>query len=354
MRFQLMFLFMAGLLLFTISVVSREIDANLKEIPSFSKSMHADVFQKFNLSSDRLPTGLASIHYNGSHFVNRQINPEIPVWATPLSIRGAQTFVTDELWQKNVLMDMMGQMWTLAIAAVQALGPPEAPIYTSSFLRYFTVEEWPDVRDGFKALLGPICDKSINGPDELKFVRIYWDSGPVAMAEIPGMVPAQSCASHPEGYGVGTNIFPWQMNDWRYWIIMCPNVLDVKIVLDPFDCNLLVDRKMGRNLQTQGQMMMHELMHWPYISVKAVKANIIKDWNTDDVNGLLADPNAVPRSGYGAYDAMLVNKLHGRGSQNPDNYAWFALESYLLQVRYGQCGGQLDPPLTYFEDPNPY
>ena len=348
---SLSLLFMASLLLFTIPVITREMEAKLKEIPFLSTITHVDAIQKFNLSSGQVFTGSTYSHDNGSGFVNRQVNPEIPVWATPLAIRGAQTFVTDNIEEKNVLMDMMGQMWALAIAAVQSLGTPEAPVYSSSFLRYFAPDEWADVRDGFRALLGPICDRSINGPDELKFVRIYWDTGPVAFAEMPGMVPEASCASNPDGYGAGTGSGSGVQDDWRYWIVICPNVLDVKTVFNPFDCNLLADRRMSIDLITHGQMMLHELMHWPYISVKAVKDNIIADWNTDRIMGLPVDPNAVPRSGYGPYNAMLVNKLHGRGSQNLDNYAWFALESYLLQVRHGQCGGELDPPLTYFEDP---
>jgi hypothetical protein len=100
-------------------------------------------------------------------------------------------------------------------------------------------------------------------------------------------------------------------------------------------------------------MKLHEMMHWKNISEKAVKAGSgridsgIRDWNSDP-----KDPNAVPTNGYGPYNAMLVNTVQGRGSQNPDNYSWFAYGSYLLQDKPGQCGGNaMNPPLRYFSDP---
>jgi hypothetical protein len=73
--------------------------------------------------------------------------------------------------ERNYLMDMMGQMWTLAIAAIESMGTLEACIYSSSFLRYFTRDKWEDVRAGFKALIRFACP--INGPDELQYMRIY-------------------------------------------------------------------------------------------------------------------------------------------------------------------------------------
>lgn len=49
---------------------------------------------------------------------------------------------------------------------------------------------------------------------------------------------------------------------------------------------------------------------------------------------------------------MSVNKIHGGGAQNADNYPWFAYEAYLLQDKPGQGGGEaMEPSLKGFDDP---
>lgn len=249
-------------------------------------------------------------------------------------------------------MDMIGNMWILAIAAIEIMGTPEARIYSSSFLRYLGPDEWEDVRNGFQALLG--CERPVNSPDELSYMRTYWDTSAAALAEIPGTDQSHSCNSITS-YGFGfTTDDPW-FPKYCYWLVICPRALAYRTGLRPFDCNLLQSRRMSSNLLSGGQMMLHEMMHWQYISEKAMHTGValgdagIKDWNTDS-----RDPNAIPPNGYGPYNAMLVNKLRRRGSQNPDNYTWFAYESYLLQDKPGQCGGSaMNPPLTGFGIPIP-
>ena len=241
--------------------------------------------------------------YNGTHIVNRQIDPAIPAWEVPVALHGLQTFVTTSQIETNYLMKMMGDMWELALAAFESLGTPEAPIYSSSFLRYFRVEEWGGVRDGFRALLGPDCDGKVEGPDQLRLVRIYWDTGAAAFAEVPDMKPAHACENIPDGYGFGTNenedpeLDP--LTDFRYWLVICPQALEYRTVLRPFDCSLLEFRSMYRELLTGGQMMLHEMMHWPYIALKARKPGGIWDWNTHEIAEEPLDPDAVPLSGYG-------------------------------------------------------
>lgn len=246
-------------------------------------------------------------------------------------------------------------MWTLAIAAVERMGPPEAPIYSSSILRDFEEREWTDIRDTFKPLIGTDCP--INGPDELQLVRICWDTSSAGFAEVPGMNPSYACESFPGHYGFGTKNVDdpnLQPDIYHYWIILCPAALTYKTEFDSFDCSILEpSRAMHDSFLNGGQMILHELIQWPYISDKAVKGGSgVRDWNTDPETGQPIDPLETPLTGYGPFEAWAVNRFQGRGSENLDNYAWFAYESHLLQDKHGSCGGEaMDTPLWDFGDP---
>lgn len=100
--------------------------------------------------------------------------------------------------------------------------------------------------------------------------------------------------------------------------------------------------------------MLHEIVHWQYIGYRGLKSTWIKDWGNDPVTGQEIYPPLDPQKGYGPYSSMQINKRYGRGSENADNYAWYALEAYVLQEKHGQCGGQLQPPLRQLNDPLPY
>jgi hypothetical protein len=58
-------------------------------------------------------------------------------------------------------------------------------------------------------------------------------------------------------------------------------------------------------------MMLHEMMHWPYIALKAAKPGGIWDWNTHEITGEPPDPDAAPSSGQDAWLAMSVDNLPG-------------------------------------------
>jgi hypothetical protein len=130
--------------------------------------------------------------------------------------------------------------------------------------------------------------------------------------------------------------------------IFCSRAVSYETGARGIYCNRLTDRCMKWGYLNPGMMMLHELVHWNYIGNKAIEDMIVYLKQTDKTKE--------PSRGYEPWNAIQVNKIYGTGSYNADNYAWYAMEAFLLQnpAPYGCGGNKLDPPLGYFVDPMQY
>lgn len=257
----------------------------------------------------------------------------------PYYLRGSQRVVADTDDEAEILYVMMGEMWMLALAAKDGMGTQESP--SNSYLRYFDNGDWCAVRTAFDTLLGGET-KPIDGPPELSHVTLYFKDEYIHKA-IPNIPRDGDCNKNPTKFAHAFT--PQDIEDNYHMVAICmEHLADMNFGLDAFNCEEIpTNRAIHPDLITPGTVMMHEMMHWNFVGRTALQKKI-----TD----FQPPTGESPENGYGPYNAMQINKLGEGSAMNADNYAWFALEAFLLRDDTLGCGGtKLDPPLLSFNDP---
>jgi hypothetical protein len=226
-------------------------------------------------------------------------------------------------------------MWKLALAALKAIDPP-----TTSFYRYFKDKDLCTVKKAFNTVLGP---RHWFGPEDMgKYLWCSYD----ASVFWPEPTFENWCRTRSPQASYFVQIEPerWEKEGGYAEMILCAKLFSGKagfqLSHDKTDCNTLGDFA-RLSWFSPGVSILHEFLHWDYY-MKARIEHSIDDWNDK------AKAKVDPPDGYGPYYAMMLNKNgHEKGAAyNADNYAWFALESYLWQKCQPKLvgGGWEDPP----------
>ena len=274
----------------------------------------------------------------------------------------------------NLLSNAIVDMWLLCEVALGSIGCTGQE--SSSFLSYFSANDRETVVAVYKTILSGFRqqDQAIQNPEFKNSFAIYYNNGETPQ---PGSVAASDeddgnhlhCGTAPVVLGAGPS--PVQahsseflgpiasdLNDLRFETVICEVALETKSFLAKLDCGSVgaeAGYRVSSGVEVLGAVLLHELTHWcRVIGLQASGYSDCHDRTASgehvgiiDWNSQVKDPGIDPLNGYGPYNAMQINRLHGMGAINADNYVWFAMEALLSS----QCADEL--VVADFNDPLP-
>ena len=227
-------------------------------------------------------------------FINHTNSPDFFNFTSQSDLQCAWNGFSDSL--------MLSYHSLLALEATQNL--------TTSYYRYFNDSELQDVRMVYAVILGPEAEGSpLMSGGRLTITQDQPDDAYRMTAE-------RSMCDERYSAFLGTAGSDAEM-------VLCDIMFAQEVThrVDDVSCDHIGSYADGRWVST-GSVMFHEFAHW----AGNTNDNIgdVGDWHGND--GDLSPPTA-----YGAYNAMMVNKLGRGGSANAENFMFFSLEVYYQQ-----------------------
>ena len=210
---------------------------------------------------------------------------------------------------------------------------------TPSFYRYFPEEDAGYVDSLFKYILGANGKGPIEVANKDWPLRVLYGSQPSSGMNRDDCVTDNSAAI----------FYNWVTDRQGPLMLICPGAfIHHARGLLAFRCNEIAQVITPEIALSLGTVILHELSHWNVLSLKAMPALNLRiiDYGYGFYGERIAN-DGNPTDGYGAYNAMQLNRNRNpdvqsnkQPTKNADSWMFFALEAYWSR----KCGIQFQDP----------